>query len=43
MPSIIEDMWDNNFYPSKNGMCSNKYGARVTAEALVTGDTAKGE
>ncbi len=22
MPSIIEDMWDNNFYPCKSGMCN---------------------
>ncbi len=94
MPTIIEDMWDNNFYPSESGMCSNKrmrevhqyaeqhkeelektltdeqkvifeklmdnmseleglseraifvcgfkYGARITAEALYSGDTPKG-
>ncbi len=95
MPSIIEDMWDNNFYPSESGMCYTprmrevqhyitrhkeelektltdeqkviyenlmnnmtefdglseraifvcgfKYGARITAEALVSGDTSKSE
>ncbi len=95
MPTIIEDMWDNSFYPSENAMCSNKrirevnhyierhkadlektltdeqkvifeklmdnmseleglseraifvcgfkYGARITAEALYSGDTAKSE
>ncbi len=95
MPTIIEDMWDNNFYPSESGMCNTprikeaqqyvtrhktdlentltdeqrviyekltdniseldglieraifvcgfKYGARITAEALYSGDTTKGE
>ncbi len=94
MPTIIEDMWDNNFYLSENAMCSNKrireinqyverhkedlektltdeqkviyeklmdniseleslseraifvcgfkYGAKITAEALCSGNTPKG-